>query len=235
MEKEIWRKVVGYEEHYEVSSLGRVRSLDRVTCNRRGSFTRKGRVLNGTVDLHGYKIVGLRLKNKGKTFKVHQLVAITFLGHKPDGHKIVVDHINNIKTDNRLENLQLISARENTSKDRKGSSKYTGVSLIKSRGKWQSMIQISGKQKSLGCFDTEEEASQYYQDALKSIEEGTEVRTNVNKKSSKYKGVTWDKQMHKWRSSAWINGKTKFLGLFNCETAAYLARQAKLSQLSVEN
>jgi hypothetical protein len=85
------------------------------------------------------------------------LVAMAFLNHKPDGtHKIVVDHINNNKLDNRVVNLQLISQRENLSKDRKdGTSKYVGVCWKKSRNKWQVDIKIDGKRKYLGLFTDE--------------------------------------------------------------------------------
>ena len=47
---------------------------------------------------------------------------MAFLNHKPNGNKLVVDHINNVKTDNRLSNLQIITQRKNTSKDRTGGS-----------------------------------------------------------------------------------------------------------------
>jgi len=231
MENEIWREIPGYEGYYEVSDQGRVRSLDRKVGNRllKGKYLKPG--LNNS-----YKDVNLSLNNKRKTFRVHQLVAMAFLNHKPDGTmKVCVDHLNNIKTDNRLENLQLISNRENTSKDRKGSSKYTGVSRFNLTNKWESSIRINGKKKHLGLFESELEASQYYQDALKSIEEGTEIKVKRPKSTSKYTGVSWSKQMNKWKSYIKVKGKTKHLGYFKCETAAYLAYQAKLSQLSVEN
>jgi hypothetical protein len=100
------------------------------------------------------------------------LVAIAFLGHKPRGFKIVVDHINNDKSDNRLENLQLTTNRQNSSKDRKNkTSRYTGVSWVKKSKKWQSLIQIRGKEKCLGHFISEEHAHLAYQKALKSLNE----------------------------------------------------------------
>jgi len=235
MEKEIWKELPGFEGYYEVSNQGRVRSLDRKAWNGKCYRLSKGRVLNPVLT-NGYKRVVLYSNKKKKTFSVHQLIAIAFLSHEPCGYKIVVDHINNVKTDNRLENLQLISQRENSSKDKKGcSSKYTGVSWKKQNNKWISSIVIKGKIKHLGYFDTEEEANKYYQDALKAIEKGEEIKTKKPETSSKYKGVSFDKERNKWVSSAWINGKQKFLGRFKCETAAFLAYQAELSKISVEN
>lgn len=231
-EVEIWKDIPGYEGLYQVSSLGRVKSLPKEWVS---SIVRKhnGKILKASNSgiTGGYIHVVLSCDSNKKTYKVHQLVAMAFLNHKPNGYKIVVDHINNIKTDNRLENLQLISQRENVSKDRKGSSKYTGVYCDKNVNKWRSTIVINGKTKYLGTFDTEEEASKYYQDALKSIEEGADIKVKIHKYSSKYKGVNFDKSRCKWRSTIVINGKQKYLGRFKCELAASHAYQKALKEL----
>ena len=100
----------------------------------------------------------------------HQLVAIAFLGHKPDGYILVVDHINDIKTDNRVENLQIVTARFNVYKtQKKYSSQYKGVCWHKYTKKWQASIYINGKIKYLGLFIDENEAHLTYQNALKNI------------------------------------------------------------------
>lgn len=164
MQEEIWKDIPGYEEHYQVSDQGNVRSLDRVTCYGRSV---KGRVLKSQVNNKGYGIISLRLNSKRKTYAIHKLVSTSFLNNNPDGTmKVVVDHINNIKTDNRLENLQLISQRENCTKDKKGSSKYTGVCWNKQKNKWRSEIRIKGKKKHLGYFKCELAAAAAYQKEL---------------------------------------------------------------------
>jgi hypothetical protein len=84
---------------------------------------------------------------------VHKLIAITFMDCKDDS--LVVDHINNVRTDNRLENLQLISIRENVTKDRGGTSKYTGVSYYRNSNKWRSQIRIGKQRKHIGFYRTE--------------------------------------------------------------------------------
>ena len=109
---------------------------------------------------------------KGKNFynkHISVLVSEAFLNHKPNGNKLVVDHIDNIPTNDKLYNLQVITQRENTTKDKKGSSKYVGVSWNKSSNKWQSSIYVNGKYKYLGIYKNEQKASQVYQNALKNI------------------------------------------------------------------
>ena len=165
MIREVWRDIPNYEGIYLVSNIGNVKSLHRD----------KHVILKHGDDGRGYKIVGLSFRNKSKTVKIHSLVAMSFLNHKPDGtHKVVIDHINNIKTDNRVENLQLISSRENSTKDLKnGTSKYIGVCWDKDRGTWNAKIKINGKTKNLGRFKTEIEASQAYKNALKILNGAT--------------------------------------------------------------
>src|SRR5690606_40147693 len=92
------------------------------------------------------------------------------LKHNTSCKKCRIDNKKNKKTDNRLENLQIISQRENLSKNKKGcSSKYTGVSYHKNQRKWQSSIRVNGKPTYLGSFDCEIEASIAYQNKLSEI------------------------------------------------------------------
>ena len=222
-QEEEFRDIPGFEG-YQVSNLGRVKSFKRG----------KEMILNNTINAHGYYKVGLYKNGKNITKKVHQLVAITFLGHiQNDTTEIVVDHINNNPLDNRLENLQLISQRENVSKDRKnGASKYTGVFWDKQKNKWISKICINEKIIYLGCFNTEEEASKYYQNALKSIENNEEIVIKKPIFSSIYKGASWCKRKNKWNCQIIINGTRKHLGYFNTELEAHQAYQNKLSEIN---
>lgn len=159
---EVWKSIKGYEGLYEVSNLGRVKSVFYSKS--------KSKILKANIDGVGYLCLGLRKNKQQKTHHIHRLLAIHFLNHTPNGNKLVVDHINNIKTDNRLENLQVITHRENGSKDRKnGHSKYTGVTRYRNNKKWLARITINGVKKHLGMFNTELEASNAYQSALKSI------------------------------------------------------------------
>lgn len=160
MKEEVFKDIPYYEGVYQVSNLGNVISL-----NYRGTNKRMVRKL--TKGSSGYLTVKLSINNIKKTKRVHQLVAICFLNHKPRKSNIVVDHINNDKLDNRLENLQIITYRENSSKNKLGSSKYTGVSWYKKSKKWVAKIHKNGKLKHLGYFNSEYDAHLTYQKALK--------------------------------------------------------------------
>ena len=206
MEEE-WRSIKDYEGLYEVSNLGRVKSFHK---------SKEGKVLKSGKDSGGYCYFGLAIDSKKQKNKsAHQLVAIAFLNHTPNGHKIVVDHIDNNKLNNRVDNLQLISHRENISKDNRAD--FTGVQ--KDGKKFKSEIRVNGIRLHLGTFTTPEEASLYYQNAVLSIENGTDIVVKKPEFSSKYKGVCWHKRDNKWASRY----KRKFLGLFTTEEEAHKA------------
>ena len=107
----------------------------------------------------------------GKNYFVHQLVAMAFLGHIPNGNTLEVDHKNEDKSDNRLENLRILTTRENSSicSYARKNGLPVGVDFRKNRGKFRATIQINGKQTSLGSFTTSEEAGQAYQNKLKEL------------------------------------------------------------------
>ncbi|HAZ38112.1 MAG TPA: hypothetical protein DCY71_09765 [Clostridiaceae bacterium] len=238
-ETEVWKEINGYEGYYQVSDLGRVRSLDRVITYKSGaSKLLKGSVLNPTMN-NGYKHVTLTIKGRQKAFKISQLVAIGFLGHKPDGYKLVVDHINGNRSDDRVENLRIVTNRANASTCfRTGngtfSSKYVGVCWSNRSLKWQSSIYYDGINIYLGLFDNEIDASDAYQKALSKIKNGSFNPNDYKPKySSKYKGVNLDKRVNKWMARITIKGSRKFLGQFKTEEEAYEARQKALKEYNL--
>jgi hypothetical protein len=161
---EVWKDIPEYEGLYQVSNLGNVRSLN---------YRRKGFINKLSKNLNTNGRYRVNLCKNGKSWgnaKIHQLSAMAFLNHKPCGHKIVVDHIDNNKENDKLYNLQLLTTRENIVKDMKiGSSKYTGVCWNKRQGKWQGAIRVNGIIKHLGYFKDEKEAAKAYQNGLNEI------------------------------------------------------------------
>lgn len=104
--------VPGYEGLYQVSNFGQVRSLDRmVNAKNDSKMLKKGIILKPRINEKGYQRVHLCKDGKGKQFRVHRLVYEAFCGEIPSGME--VNHINEVKTDNRLENLNLLSRKDN--------------------------------------------------------------------------------------------------------------------------
>ena len=112
--EEIWRSIEGYEGLYQVSSLGRVRSLNRYEICNGGTRLRKGRVLKPVTQNRGYLQVNLNRDGKQKMFLVHRLVGMSFqdiVGEcKPE---FEIDHKNTQRQDNRADNLHWVTRKEN--------------------------------------------------------------------------------------------------------------------------
>lgn len=105
MELETWRPVLGYEGLYEASDKGRVRSVARRSWHPNGYWRNMpSRELRPSINRGGYPTVVLCRDGERWTVGVHRLVAEAFLGPRPDG--MAVCHGNDIKTDNRIENLR---------------------------------------------------------------------------------------------------------------------------------
>lgn len=171
--EEIWKDIPDYEKLYQVSNFGRVRSLPREWRTGRGALLKHdGKILKTAIS-GGYVKYNLYKDNVVKTFRAHQLVAMAFLDYKRQAMNLVIDHINDVKTDNRLANLQIVTQRYNTCKTQgKYSSNYKGVSAQRIQGKkgisfyYRSKININGKEKNLGSYKSEYEAHLAYQKAL---------------------------------------------------------------------
>lgn len=112
MEEEIWKDIPGYEGLYQVSSLGRVRSLDVVKENKMGRYRRfKGRILSLMNTKRGYQRIKLCKNGKIKIYLVHRLVAQAFIPNPEE--KPQIDHIDTNPSNNRIDNLRWVTSKEN--------------------------------------------------------------------------------------------------------------------------
>lgn len=110
---EIWKDIENYEGFYQVSNLGRVRSLERDVFNYRGTVIRhiEEKILVQGIDRHGYAHIILCLNGKRKTMKVHRLVALAFIPNPEN--KPMVNHKDENPLNNCVDNLEWCTASYN--------------------------------------------------------------------------------------------------------------------------
>lgn len=144
LEGEIWKPVEGWEDWYEVSNLGRMKSLPKPMKLADGRpWMRKEHIMRQQDHTSGYLQVGYGPKGKRKTWYVHRLVAEAFLGGKHPGKD--VNHKNGNKKDNRVENLEWVTRKENMihARDVLGSYSHIRVRQLTKDGKfvkeWRSL------------------------------------------------------------------------------------------------
>jgi len=111
---EIWKPVPNYQGHYEISSHGRVRSINKTVSSgirHNTQVVRKGKVLKPNVKRNGYLTVDLSKDNTVKTMTIHRIEAVTFLENPED--KPQVNHRDGNKSNNMISNLEWFTCSEN--------------------------------------------------------------------------------------------------------------------------
>lgn len=109
---EIWKKIKLLNNQYEVSNYGNVRSVTNVITRSNGrKHTVVSKVLKPATNKNGYLRVGVCVNKKLKTYSIHRLVALEFIENPLN--KEEVNHINGNKKDNRCENLEWVTRKEN--------------------------------------------------------------------------------------------------------------------------
>jgi len=108
MDKEIFKNIPGYEGKYQVSNLGRVKSLARPM---RGAYHNKEHILKSCIDRKGYENIQLCNDGKVKHHKIHRLIAQAFIPNPEN--KPCINHIDHNRSNNILSNLEWVTHREN--------------------------------------------------------------------------------------------------------------------------
>ena len=140
---EEWRPIGGYEGLYEVSNLGRVRSVDRYVKSKGESYwLRKGKMLSPAKDKNGYLKVNLYCNGKCKTINVHRLVAQEFIPN-PDNLP-QINHKDEDKTNNRVDNLEWCDAKYNINY---GTARIRGKETAIKNGNWTGLSEKEYKRK----------------------------------------------------------------------------------------
>jgi len=154
MEDEDYRIMVLNDSTIKVFRDGRIHSLFK---HKDGRERWTDRVFTLS---HGYPRVFIGSRKNHKLHFVHNVIALCYLGEKPQGYQ--TDHINSIKTDNRVENLQYITPQQNTQKIKTMNGRNVKGYSLNKNGKYEAQIAVDYKTFYLGSYHTEEEARQAY-------------------------------------------------------------------------
>jgi len=147
---EIWKDAVGYEGLYEISSFGRVKTLEKILPHNKFKHITcvfKEKIMKISLDTKGYPSIVLRKNGIPKTLRVHRLMTEAFIPNPEN--KAYVNHINGIKHDNMLENLEWSTPSENESHayrtKLKNSNSILGVKHFKAKLTEKDILEIREK------------------------------------------------------------------------------------------
>ena len=112
MEQEIWKPIKGFEGFYEISNLGRAKSLERTYKTRNNKTWHVNEKFLKITPFHGYPAVVLSKNSVCRRYAIHRLIAEAFIPNPEN--KPFIDHINTNTMDYRLSNLRWVTAKENS-------------------------------------------------------------------------------------------------------------------------
>lgn len=190
--KEIWKDIAGYEGKYQVSNLGRVRSLDRYSWNGYKYWLQRGKILKASSQKSGYLFVTLSKAGKTKPYRVHRLVAQAFIPN-PNGWP-QVSHKDEDVTNNKVENLEWCTAEYNINYGNHNQKiaktlkqpKYQKIAIENGRKASKPVIQLTLDGKIVKYYNSQSEAAR-----KNNIKSGG-ISDCCNKKIKYYEGYLWE-------------------------------------------
>jgi hypothetical protein len=165
----------GLETNIEATKFGKIRKVKRDWY---GKGKGKYLVVYGEINYlkraksnSGYYQIRVGVENNnGRTFYVHQIFASIFLNYTFGNRKIVIDHIDSDKLNNSLDNLRIVTIRENCSKEKTiKSGMPAGINFYKATQKYVAKIHYNGKKHHIGYFNSIKEAEVAYTNKLNSL------------------------------------------------------------------
>ena len=161
-----WKDIIGYEGYYKIRLYDNEFGCE-IFSLKSGACKNRERLLKPNIESRGYYRIELHKDGERKTIKIHRLISIHFIPN-PENLKDV-DHIDNNRKNNNINNLRWVTPRQNIQNRKKYqingencSSKYKGVYFFKRDNKWRAQIRINGKRTFLGSFENEEDAAKIY-------------------------------------------------------------------------
>lgn len=150
--QEYWKNIDGYDNVYQISSMGKIRHTGYYYKESNKTKYANPKILSQSYTTDGYLVVSLTKDRKTKQFKVHRLIGEYFIPNPEN--KSQINHINGIKDDNRIENLEWVTPKENTIHAHK-----TG--LCKKKGNAYPVAQLDNNNKIIAVFDSIRSASKH--------------------------------------------------------------------------
>ena len=151
---EIFKDIPEWEGIYQVSNLGRVKSLAR-------KWSPSESILTPAISRDRYLKVDLKANGRREQVEVSRLMALAFIDKNYVKNNLVCDHKDRNRQNNKLSNLRVVTQREN-SQNKCNSKTLIGAYKRQTSDRWKSAIYVNGKVQHIGDFDTAEEASQAY-------------------------------------------------------------------------